>query len=291
MNALAQVLRNRPRAITVPAARAAVEDMTYELIPLRAVEEQIDSLPAACRVSVTASPVKTLEDTLDLCARLLDAGHRPVPHLAARMVDDVDHVRRISSRMASLGLREAFCIAGDHADHGDFPDAMAFVRALLDVAAGDIERVGVASYPDGHPLIDAGALSEAIHQKQELLTAAGVDGHLSSQMCFSPDTIRRWLTRIRGDGVTLPLHLGVAGVVDRTKLMTMGMRLGVGASLRYLRKNRSGLTRLFASAGYNPSALVQPLATDFAPLGIERLHVFTFNQVAPTRDWQVLSLA
>ena len=88
----------------------------------------------------------------------------------------------------------------------------------------------------------------------------------------------------------MPVHLGVAGVVDRAKLIRMGMRLGVGASLRYVQKNRTGLLKLFSSVGYNPSDLIDPLGDEFNSLGIEGLHMFTFNQVAATERWQQAKL-
>lgn len=286
MSATAYSFRRGPRAITDPVVRGAVEDMAYELIPVKNLAARIPELPANARISVTASPMKTLEETLDVCADLLTLGHRPTPHLAARMVEDAAHVKAIAARCRELGLTEVFCIGGDREEPGAYPDAMAFLRELLDVAAGDITAVGVGSYPDGHAFIPTEALRAALIEKQELFAEAGVDGHASTQMCFSTDTIRTWLETERAAGFTMPVHLGVPGVVDRTKLMTMGMRLGVGASLRYLRKNKAGLTRLFASTGYNPSTLVDPLGRDFDRLGITGLHTFTFNQVAATHDWQ-----
>lgn len=286
MSAAASSFRRGPRALTDPAVRGAVEDMAYELMPVKNLSARMRDLPANARISVTASPVKTLEETLDVCAELLDLGHRPGPHLAARMVEDPSHAKAIAARCNELGITEIFCIGGDREEPGAYPDATSFLRELLDVAAGDITAVGVAAYPDGHAFIPSEALRAALFEKQELFAEAGVAGHASTQMCFSTDTIRTWLQTERDAGFTMPVHLGVPGVVDRTKLMTMGMRLGVGASLRYLRKNRTGLTRLFASTGYNPSTLVDPLARDFERLGITGLHAFTFNQVAATHDWQ-----
>ena len=84
----------------------------------------------------------------------------------------------------------------------------------------------------------------------------------------------------------MPIHLGVPGVVDRAKLMTMGVRLGVGASLRFLKKNRSAVTKLLAPGAYNPDDILLPMANELEELGIEGLHVFTFNQVQSTEAWR-----
>jgi methylenetetrahydrofolate reductase (NADPH) len=67
----------------------------------------------------------------------------------------------------------------------------------------------------------------------------------------------------------------------------MGMKLGVGASLRYLRKNRAVVSKLAAPGGFDPMDLLSPMAREFDTLDISALHVFTFNQVANTVAWQL----
>ncbi len=290
MKQLSQMLSSSPKAATSQVVREAISDMTFEVIPLKSLPGAITQLPANSRVSVTASPVKPLEDTLDICAELLELGHRPIPHLAARKVTDSQHLTSLAKRITSLGIKEIFCIAGDATDAGAYLDALALLNPLLELTANEITAVGVSSYPDGHSFISEPALRQALFDKQQLFADAGVAGHASTQMCFSTDTIRAWLTELRAAGFVLPIHLGVAGVVDRAKLLSMGLRLGVGASLRYLQKNRAGLLRLFSTVGYDPSALIDPLADDFKTLGIEGLHVFTFNQVAATSNWQQAKL-
>lgn len=276
--------------MSAPAARDVISDITYEVIPLKSLPAAINQLPTDARVSVTASPVKPLEDTLDVCADLLERGHRPIPHIAARKVADEAHMRSLATRIKELGISEIFCIAGDAQDPGEYHDAMSLLRPLLDFTAGDIDTVGVSSYPDGHAFIDGPALHQALIEKQELFAEAGIKAHTSTQMCFSTDTIRSWISTQRAEGLDMPVHLGVAGVVDRAKLIRMGMRLGVGASLRYVQKNRTGLLKLFSPVGYNPNDLIDPLADDFESLGIEGLHMFTFNQVAATERWQQAKL-
>jgi methylenetetrahydrofolate reductase (NADPH) len=109
-------------------------------------------------------------------------------------------------------------------------------------------------------------------------------------MCFDADRLVGWLEGERAAGVSLPIHLGLPGVVDRTKLMTMGMRLGVGTSLRYLRKNRRALGKLLSRSEYDPDSLLKPLAGHLQRLGVDGLHCFTFNQVEATARWREKAL-
>ena len=273
-----------------PADRAGlaplVAGMTYEIVPLRSAADAIAALPAGATVSVTCSPVKGIDATLELSAQVLAASHAPVPHLAARMVEGPAQVARIAAWLRAEGVQRIFLVGGD-AEHpaGPYPDGLSLLRALLDAEPG-LAEVGVPGYPDGHPLIPAGALAEALAAKQAVLAEAGLRGHVSTQMCFDPSRITGWLAESRAAGLTLPVHVGVPGVIDRAKLMTMGVRLGVGASLRYLRKNRKALGSLLSASHYDPGALLEPLAPALGPLGIEGIHCFTFNQVAATAAWQ-----
>ena len=148
----------------------------------------------------------------------------------------------------------------------------------------------MTAYPDGHPLIDPATLHEALNGKQDVLAEAGLEGYCSTQMCFDQARIVSWLKRERRGGMALPVHLGVAGVVERTKLLSIGVRLGIGQSLRYLRKNRRAVTRLMIAPHYDPNDLLVPLSAHMVALDIRALHIFTFNQVAATVAWRDRSL-
>ena len=149
-----------------------------------------------------------------------------------------------------------------------------------------LDAVGVPAYPDGHTFIAPATVTSALHAKQAALAEAGVAGWASTQLCFDPEVIRRWLRTERAAGLTLPVRLGLAGPVERTKLLTLGMRVGVGQSLRYLRKNRRGLGGLLGGDGYDPDHLLTALRPDLEPLGVNGIHLFTFNQLGAAVDWQ-----
>jgi methylenetetrahydrofolate reductase (NADPH) len=263
-----------------------VAEARYELIPLKSAEAQIAHLPPGCSVSVTCSPAKGLAATLELTARLAELGHLAVPHLSARLVTGPDHVRQLAQWCRDHGLTEVFLVAGDAPEPtGPYDGVVAFLREFLGTDHG-LSRIGVTAYPDGHALIEQRVIHQALFDKQDLLEAAGIAGFASTQMCFDVDKWKRWALTQRDEGLTLPLHLGVPGVIDRTKLLTMGLRLGIGSSMRYVKKNSGVLGRLFSPGGYDPAKLIGPLAKSAAELGLEGLHLFTFNNVEATAAWQ-----
>lgn len=268
-----------------------VADARYEVTPMKNVETQIPHLPAGCTVSVTCSPAKGVQPTLDLTSRLADLGHDAVPHFSARLAADTAEVRRLAEFCRSHAIREVFLVAGDPPEPaGMYDGVVAFLRDFLACDHG-LSRIGVTAYPDGHAFIPREELHEALHVKQVLLAAAGIDGFASTQMCFDVSKWKSWATAERAAGFTLPLHLGVPGSIDRMKLLTMGMRLGVGESMRYVKKNGSIIGRLFSPTSYDPDKLVGPLGKVADELGIEGLHLFTFNNVEATAEWQRKQLA
>ena len=265
---------------------ALIEGMTFEVIPLKSLTEAEAALPAGARVSVTASPAKGLEVTQEITERMLGAGFQAIPHISARMVRDRAHTKELAEWLRNTGVATMFLVGGDMDPPGDYKDAVEFLTDLLDCNHG-LSTIGVTAYPDSHPLIDNETLHKALHDKQQLLADAGIAGYCSTQMCFDPSMISRWIKAERAAGMTLPVHLGLSGVVDRTKLLTMGARLGIGQSLSYLRKNRKAITSMMTTANYDPNNLLLPLSQDLLEHDVQGLHVFTFNQVAATDEWRL----
>jgi methylenetetrahydrofolate reductase (NADPH) len=273
----------RDHRCPLPPARAHV---SFELIPLKNLEIQLPLLPSGAKVSVTCSPTKGVDATLDVAARLQGAGLAATPHVAARMVRDRAHLAELIAVSRAAGVAEWFVVAGDAPEPaGRYDGGLPLLRDLFELTHG-LTSVGVPAYPDGHTFIDGATVGRALHDKQAVLADAGLRGWVSTQLCFDPTVIRTWLQAERAAGLTLPVRLGLSGPVDRTKLLTLGMRVGVGQSLRYLKKNRRGLAGLLRSDGYDPDDLLDALDGDLAPLGICGIHLFTFNQLGAAVEWQ-----
>ena len=266
-----------------------LDEKTYELIPLKNVHEQGEFLPQSSTISITCSPAKDIETTLELCENFLDKGHTTIPHFAARMVESEEHVTRIVKRVEALGIETVFIIGGDADQRGPFTDAPGLLRSFLDNNPS-IKTVGIGSYPDGHPSIPESALAESLIKKQEMILESNLNGYMATQMCFEANTISSWLKNCRKSGVTLPCHLGLPGVVDIKKLINISLRLGVGISSRYLKKNRKSVFKLLSPRGYNPNRLIIPISNDAEELDIAGIHSFTFHAVETTEAWRTKAM-
>jgi methylenetetrahydrofolate reductase (NADPH) len=271
------------RAIEEQAVAAALRRPRYEVFPLdSAVDRVIEHLPADVTVTVTASPAKGIERTLAVAERLAAHGRRVVPHLAARLVADEVHLKDVLQRLADGGMTDALVIAGDAKQPaGSFHGALDLLTAMAGLGH-QLAEVGIAGYPERHPLIDDDVTIQAMWDKRHFAT------YIVSQICFSPKVTAAWVRRVRKRGVALPVHLGVPGPLPVTRLLGISSSIGVGESARFLRRHANWLPHLLGAGGYRPGRLVDGLAATLADPAcrITGFHLYTFNEVARTEQWR-----
>jgi methylenetetrahydrofolate reductase (NADPH) len=267
----------------VPSDRGGLSAGTrLEIIPIRGVEDQFDVLPKGATVTVTSSPRLGLERTLAYTELLAREGMDAVPHLAAKHIVDRHHLAVVLARVREVGVRDAFVVGGDgDAVAGSFTSGLELLEAVAELDHG-LQRLGVAAYPDGHPLIDDATLLAALERKQR------VADYTVTQMCFDPELVVAWLRRMRGLGISLPVYLGVPGPVRRTKLLEIALKLGVRQSVRFAAKQEGLLSRLVRPGVYRPDEFTSAIAglTRAEALGMSGFQVFTFNELAATMKWQ-----
>ncbi|QIN80753.1 methylenetetrahydrofolate reductase [Rubrobacter marinus] len=259
-----------------------MEHPRYELVPVEGAREQAIYLPAGAEVSVTCSPTLGIGSTIALAEELLARGFPVVPHLAARLIEDETRLKAVLGRLEERGLKDVFVVGGDSkVPAGPYASGLTLLRAMSRLGAG-IERVGVPAYPEGHPLVAEEELTRALLAKQPFASYA------VTQICFEPETVLGWLARAREGGLKLPVYVGVPGVVDRKKLLRISLKIGLGDSMRFLKKQTGLVGRLLRPRGYSPDALIEGLSPYVGDpdYGIRGFHVNTFNHVEETERWR-----
>ena len=267
-------------ASTAELLRRSLDRARFEILPIKGVEDQLPYLPTGADVTVTASPTKGLDATFALCETLAGLGIRAIPHLSARLVRDRAHLADLLATMKDLGIDRVFVPAGDAPEAaGPYPDAVSLLREL-DLMGHHLTDIGITGYPESHAFIPDDDTIRAMADKAPFAT------HIVSQICYDPAVIDRWIGAVRARGITQPIYIGIPGAVDRVKLARISVKVGLGDSIRFLRKQASVVSKL--ATGYTPDHLIDRLGPTVARPGnaVMGWHLFTFNDVEKTERWR-----
>jgi len=274
-------MRNRKAATA--AVQQALKAARYEILPTAKIEAVVvESVPRDIALTVTASPAKGIGATLDLAERLIGHGYVVVPHLAARMISGRAELTEIVQRLQQAGVTNVFCPAGDQdPPAGDYVGSLAMLEDLHEMGPPFAE-IGITGYPESHPSIEDDITIQSMWDKRRYAT------YVVSNLCFDADVITHWLRRMRRRGITQPVLIGLPGPVERAKLLSMAGKIGVGQSARFVKTHVSTFARIAAPGGYSPERFLEKLGRSLADpeLGVDGLHLFTFNQVTETEAWR-----
>ena len=269
----------------VTAASAVAELLLrprYEVLPLEGIEEDLAAwLEKDVIVTVTGSPSRGLDATLELSERLALGGWTVVPHLPARQVRDSAHLAELLDRIQAAGIRRLFVPAGDASDaEGAFHGAAELLAAIGERRA-EFDEIGITGYPESHHLIPDEETIRAMFEKAEMAT------EIISQICFDAGTIADWIAKVRARGTQLPIWIGLPGIVDYSKLFRISVKIGVGESARFLGHQHGWLSRLLTRR-FNPDGLVRDLGATAADpeARVAGFHIYTFNEIERTERWR-----
>jgi methylenetetrahydrofolate reductase (NADPH) len=258
----------------------------FELMPFKSFGEQMEYLPDGARIAITTSPTLGIDATIEWTEKAAERGYEIIPHIAARYICDEAHLEEIARRITDAGVTDVFVPGGEREEPaGEFDSAYALLSALdeLDYA---FDEVGITGYPEGHHFLDDETLVEAMEAKTPYAT------YIVTQICYDPEAVIEWIETVRARGIDLPVEVGVPGVVNYQRLLNISQRVGVGDSIRFLRKTTGVLDfvrNLVGSRGkYTPDELVEGIApyADDPDYDIRGLHVYTFNQVPDLESWR-----
>jgi methylenetetrahydrofolate reductase (NADPH) len=276
-----------------PKLEAFLQGYSIEVMP-RTAEKIADFrplLPAGTRVYIAHIEGTAIEDMVATAKRLSDEGFTPMPHFPARIIKDRATLGDwIARYQGEAGVKQALLLAGGVATpHGDFATSMQLMESG---AFSGFDRLHIAGHPEGNRDIDPDGsdkmVMEALRWKQAFSERTNAKMAMATQFCFEPAPVIAWAERLAAEGISLPIHIGVAGPGKLQTLLKFAIACGVGASLRVLQKRARDVTKLLMP--FTPDDFLTALAEHKAAnpgFGIESVHFFPLGGITANATWAI----
>ena len=276
-----------------PQIEAFLDGYSIEVMPRTAekVDNFRDLLPAGTRVYVAHIEGTPIEDMVATAKRLAADGYNVMPHFPARIIKDkatlADWINRYQSE---ANVDQALLLAGGvTTPHGDFDSSMQLLETDL---FGNFKRLHVAGHPEGNRDIDPDGgtsnVMDALHWKQTFNDTTDAEMALATQFAFDADPIIAWANALKDAGITIPIHVGIAGPAKLQTLIKFAIACGVGPSLKVLQKRAMDVTKLLLP--YEPTEVLSTLAAHKAAnpdSNIERVHFFPLGGTKTNANWAI----
>jgi methylenetetrahydrofolate reductase (NADPH) len=227
------------------------------------------------------------EDSLETLAAIRAAGFEAVPHLAARGIPSRQALLRYLERTVNeLGVRRLMLVGGEQPQpRGPWASATELLASRVLEASG-IHEVGVAGFPEGHPLLSSEAHFASLARKLELARDQGLGPEVITQFSFTPLRVTEYCAHLARTIPELPVYAGMAGPASETTLRRFARRCGVSASLRAL--SRLGVKAANGVAHTNPDKQLAAFAHYCAARGSANLigiHLYSFGGFGEAASW------
>lgn len=267
-----------------------MQGYSIEVMPRTAekVEDFRALLPEGTRVYIAHIDGTDINDMVATAARLTADGFNVMPHFPARSIRDKATLADwIARYRGEANVHQALLLAGGiSAPHGDFSDSM----QLLETGLFDgFERLHVAGHPEGNrdidPSGDKGVMA-ALRFKNDFANRCDASMAIATQFAFDPDPIITWADRLTAEGITLPIHIGIAGPAKLQTLIKFAVACGVGPSLKVLQKRAMDVSKLLLP--YEPTDVIAKLAAHKAAnpdFNIESVHFFPLGGIKTNAQW------
>ena len=274
---------------------AFLDGYSIEVMPRTAekVEDFRDLLPAGTRVYIAHIEGTPIEDMVRTAKRIASQGYNVMPHFPARIIQDKATLENwISMYQGEAGVDQALLLAGGVASPvGDFDSSMQLMETGAFDRAG-FKRLHVAGHPEGNKDIDPSGgtknVDDAIQWKQKFSERTDADMAIATQFAFETAPIIAWANGLKDAGVTLPIHIGIAGPAKLQTLIKFAIACGVGPSLKVLQKRAMDVTKLLLP--YEPTEVIAELAAHKAAnpdFNITQVHFFPLGGIKTNANWAI----
>jgi methylenetetrahydrofolate reductase (NADPH) len=278
-----------------PQVEALLQDYSIEVMPRTAekVEDFTALLPKGTRVYVAHIEGTPIEEMVATAKRLSADGHKVMPHFPARIIkDEATLIDWIARYQGEAGVDQALLLAGGvDKPYGDFHSSMQLLETGQFGKAG-FKHLHVAGHPEGNRDIDKDGgntlVMDALRWKQTFADTSDAHMALATQFAFEAGPIIAWADAIKAAGITLPIHIGIAGPAKLQTLIKFAIACGVGPSLKVLQKRAKDVTKLLLP--FEPTEVLSELAAHKAAnpdFNITHVHFFPLGGIKTNANWAI----
>ena len=288
--ALFNFRRDAAPASSAAELEAFLQGYSIEVMPRTAekVEDFRAILPKGTRVYVAHIEGTPIEDMVATAKRIAGEGFVVMPHFPARIIKDKATLADWLARyQGEANVRQALLLAGGvTTPHGDYHSSMQLLESGL---FGGFDRLHVAGHPEGNKDIDKdgdAVIMEALAWKQAFANTSDAKFAIATQFCFEADPVIAWANKLAEAGISMPIHIGIAGPAKLQTLIKFAIACGVGPSLRVLQKRAMDVTKLLLP--YEPTEVAGALAAHKAAtpgFNIEQVHFFPLGGIKTNAQW------
>lgn len=248
-----------------------LQNVRIEVVPSKDLASRLlRQYQPPASLSVAALPRHDISTTIEQAIALSAEGYRVTAHLPARAYQTEDQLRRDLDRLQTGCVSDLLVVSGDPRNTCPAYSSSAELAAAIEQNSEGQFRLGVAGYPEGHPV--TGVDMASLQAKQKYASS------LVTQMCFDPKVVADYSGRLRHAAINLPMWVGVPGPVSRMRLMGLAKTVGVTTSLSQLGKLPGMAKELFSASRFDPLPFIASLAdTEQSRSNYAGLHIFSFN--------------
>ena len=289
--ALFNFRRDAAPASTAAELEAFLQGYSIEVMPRTAekIEDFRAILPKGTRVYVAHIEGTPIEDMVATAKRIAGEGFDVMPHFPARIIKDKATLADwIARYQGEANVRQALLLAGGvTTPHGDYQSSMQLLESGL---FNGFDRLHVAGHPEGNKDIDKdggdAVIMQALAWKQAFANTSDAKFAIATQFCFEADPVIAWANKLSDAGISMPIHIGIAGPAKLQTLIKFAIACGVGPSLRVLQKRAMDVTKLLLP--YEPTEVAGELAAHKAAtpgFNIEQVHFFPLGGIKTNAQW------
>ena len=258
--------------------------VSFEIFPPKGemdisdLREMLDGIagtePSYVSVTCSAGGTGNSRNTASLSGVIQNEYDIPsVAHITC-INSDYSAVDDYLAEIKEKGIKNVLALRGDRVpgmETTDFHYASELIRYLKKKT--DL-CIGAGCYPEGH--VECDSIDEDIDHLKEKQDA-GADFFIS-QLFFDNDAFYRFIDKVRGKGITIPIDAGIMPIMSKSQITRMIVLCGASmpaAVVRMLNKYDSD-TKSLIEAGKEYAA---KQALDIAERGIANgIHIYSMNK-------------